>query len=115
MTGFDGNIGVLAGPSKNPSRISETMSRICIRRRHEKGLEEARRAIERVAQRIAERFEIAYAWRGNRLLFERPGVEGSITVEESAVEVAAELSFWLFALRGTIEREIERYLEEALG
>ncbi len=91
------------------------MSRIRIRRPHQLSLDQARSAIEKVADRIAQRFEIGYAWRGNRLLFERPGVEGSIAVGEREVTVEAELSFWLFALRGTIEREIERHLDEALG
>ncbi|MDW8479497.1 MAG: polyhydroxyalkanoic acid system family protein [Xanthomonadales bacterium] len=91
------------------------MSRIAIRRPHRMAPEDARRAIDGLARQIAERFAVDYAWRGNRLLFERPGVEGSIVVGEREVAVEAQLSFWLFALRPEIEREIRRYLDQALA
>lgn len=91
------------------------MSRIHIVRPHRLSLAEARAVIEEMAKKVASRFEIGYAWRGNSLIFERPGVEGAIALTENQIIVEAHLSFWLFPLRGTIEQEIQRHLDEALG
>ncbi len=87
------------------------MPSIDIRRKHSKPLKDARRAVEHVAAKIAERFEVDYAWQGNTLHFERGGVDGSIALSKGEVHVTANLSFLLLALRGPIEREIHRQID----
>ena len=88
------------------------MSQIDIRRKHSRPLKEARASVERVARHIAEKFDVEYAWSGNRLDFSRSGVDGHIAVSAKEVHVTASLGFLLMAIRGPIEREILRYLEE---
>ena len=44
--------------------------------------------------------------------FERPGVNGTIEVRDSSIRVCADLSLFLFALKPSIEEEINRYLEK---
>ena len=87
------------------------MPSIDIRRKHNKPLKDARRAVEHVAAKIAERFEVDYGWDGDTLVFERSGVHGEIEVSKAEIHVVATLGFLLFALKGPIESEIRRYLE----
>lgn len=91
------------------------MSDIDIRRKHSRPLPEARAAIERVAAHLAEKFEVEYGWDGDRMQFSRGGVDGEIAVTAKDVRVKAHLGFLLFAIKGPIEREIHRYLDEEFG
>lgn len=91
------------------------MASIDIERRHTLGLAQARAAVEDVARRIAERFGIDYAWRGDALGFSRPGVDGAITVSEDRVHVGAKLGMMMGMLKTPIEQEIRRVLDERFG
>lgn len=91
------------------------MADIEIRRKHTRPLKDARAAIERVAEHLAEKFDVEYGWEGNTLAFSRSGVDGHIAVSGKDIHVRATLGFLLLAIRGPIEREIHRYLEEEFG
>ena len=91
------------------------MSHIDIRRTHDRPLKEARTAIERVAEHLAEKFDVEYGWEGNILAFTRGGVDGHIAVTGKDVHVTAQLGFLLGAIKAPIEREIHRYLDEEFG
>jgi putative polyhydroxyalkanoate system protein len=80
---------------------------------HSKTTAAAKKAVNRVAEHIAKRFDVTWGWDGNVCHFERPGVRGRITLTPKRVHVHAELGFMLIAIRGAIEREVRRYLEEA--
>ena len=88
------------------------MSNIDIRRSHARPLKEARAAIERVAEHIAEKFDVEYGWNGNSMEFSRGGVDGHIAVSAKEIHVTAKLGFLLGALKGPIEAEIRRVLDE---
>lgn len=88
------------------------MADIDIRRDHALPVKEAKIRVERIAERIAERFDVEYGWKGNTLRFLRSGVEGQIAVSASEVHVVVRLGFLLFALRPSIEREIDRVIDE---
>lgn len=91
------------------------MSNIDIRHRHNRPLAEARAAVERVAAHIAEKFQVDYGWEGNELVFDRHGVHGRIHLSGQEIHVTAHLGFLLGMLRGPIEGEIRRYLDEEFG
>lgn len=91
------------------------MSHIDIRRKHSRPLKDARAAIERVAAHIAEKFDVEYGWNGNSMEFSRAGVDGHIAVSGKEVHVTATLGFLLGAIKGPIEREVQRYLDEEFG
>ncbi len=91
------------------------MSHIDIRRKHSRPLKQARAAIERVAEHISEKFDVEYGWNGNSLEFSRGGVDGHIAVSSKEIHVTATLGFLMSAIRGPIEREIQRYLDEEFG
>ena len=91
------------------------MPSIDISRPHAKSLSAAKKSVTRVAEHIAEKFEVDTAWQGNTLVFRRSGVDGQIEVQPKAIRVTVELGFLLLAIRGTVEREIRRYLDEEFG
>lgn len=91
------------------------MSDIDIRHPHSLPPQQARAAVERLAETLAERFGVRYAWRGDALEFQRSGVDGHVNLEPGALHVTARLGFLLGAMRGPIEGEIRRVLEERFG
>lgn len=88
------------------------MPTIDIDHSHSKSTAAAKKAVTRVAEHIAERFGVTWGWDGNVCHFERAGVHGRITLAPKRVHVHAEIGFMLLAIRGAIEREVRRYLEE---
>ena len=98
-----------------PSRNDPTMPSIDISRPHTQTVAAAKKSVNRVAKHIAEKFEVDSAWQGDTLVFRRSGVDGQIKVEPKSVRVTVELGFLLMAIRGTVEREISRYLDEEFG
>jgi len=88
------------------------MAKIDIRRPHGRTVAEARAVVERVADRMREKFGTEGSWDGDTLTFQRSGVKGAIAVSPSDVHVTAELGMLLSPLKGTIEEEIRKKLDE---
>ena len=88
------------------------MSSIDIRHDHSLTHAKARKAVEEVAEKLAERFGIEYDWNGDILNFARSGVDGKIALGPKQLRVTASLGFLLGALKGPIESEIRRVLDE---
>ena len=91
------------------------MSRIDIRARHALSREEAQSAADELAGDLAEKFEINYGWEGDHIHFERPGVNGIITVREEELRIKATLGLMLIFLKPLIEEEIVSYLKNHFG
>lgn len=91
------------------------MSHIDIRHPHSLAPAQAREAVQRLAETLAERFGVTYAWLGDDLQFQRSGVDGRVSLEPGALHVTAKLGFLLGAMKGSIEHEIRRVLEERFG
>lgn len=91
------------------------MPSIDIKRAHSRPLPEAKKSVQRVADHLAEKFDVACSWEGNTLAFQRSGVDGHIQVSARHIHVTAQLGFLLLAIRGPVEREIHRYLDEEFG
>jgi len=88
------------------------MPRIDIRRPHQLSIEEARAVVDKVAARMQEKFGMQGRWQGDTLQFSRSGVSGTIAVGSDAIEVKAELGMMLAPLKGMVEQEIRRKLDE---
>jgi putative polyhydroxyalkanoate system protein len=88
------------------------MSSIDITRNHTRPLAEAKKKVERVAAHITEKFQVVSEWQGNTLHFSHGSVEGQIAVTTKLVKVSADLKFPLSMFKGTVESEINRYLDE---
>lgn len=91
------------------------MPSIDIKRAHSRPLAAAKKSVQRVADHIAKKFDVACEWKGDTLNFHRSGVDGHIKVTARQIHVTAELGFLLLAIRGPVEREIHRYLDEEFG
>ncbi|RYZ73657.1 MAG: polyhydroxyalkanoic acid synthase [Lysobacteraceae bacterium] len=88
------------------------MPSIDIKHRHSKTPAQARKAIEEVARKLAERFEFEYEWQDDTLNFVRSGVDGKIKLSPKSLHVTAKLGFMLSLLKDPIESEIRRVLGE---
>ncbi len=88
---------------------------IDIRHSHSLPHAKARKAVEEVAEKLAERFEFDYAWDGDTLNFNRSGVDGKIALAAKSLHVTAKLGFLVSAFKGPIENEIRRVLDERFG
>jgi putative polyhydroxyalkanoate system protein len=88
------------------------MPRIDIRRPHQLSIAEARVVVDKVAARMREKFGMEGKWQGDSLEFSRSGANGTITVGENSIQVVVELGMMLSPLRGMIEQEIRRKLDE---
>ena len=91
------------------------MSTVVVERSHTLGRDAARAKAQRIAERLAEQYNVRYAWQGDRLQVRRTGASGSIAVEENLVRDELKLGLLLSGLRGTIEREIEQALDKRLS
>ena len=88
------------------------MSRIDIRHAHSLPKAQARKAVEEVAKKLAEKFDMAYCWEGDTLSFSRSGVDGHIALEPKGLHVHAKLGFLTAMFKDPIESEIKRVLKE---
>lgn len=91
------------------------MSTIDIRHPHNLDPAQARAAVQHIADSLAQRFGVDYAWSGDALQFQRTGVDGRVALVPGALHVTAKLGFLLSAMKGPIEQEIRRVLEERFG
>lgn len=88
------------------------MASIDIQHPHSKTPAQARKAVESMAKKLAERFDMDYGWDGDTLNFSRSGVDGKIALLADKLRVTANLGFLLSAMKGSIEQEIRRVLSE---
>ena len=89
------------------------MPRIDIRRPHRLPSSEAHAVIDHVAARMREKFQVTTQWQGDSTLtFQRPGISGKIAIGADEIHVSAELGMLLSPLKGMIEQEIRRKLDE---
>lgn len=97
------------------SHCESAMPKIAIHRPHQLSLSEARAVVDQVALRMREKFGMQGQWQGDALSFSRPGVSGTIAVASEAIQVNVELGMMLAPLKGLVEQEIRRKLDEHFG
>ena len=88
------------------------MPSIDILHEHSKTPAQARKAVEGVARKLAERFDFQHEWEGDTLNFSRSGVDGHIMLEPKDLHVHAKLGFLTAMFKEPIESEIKRVLKE---
>lgn len=91
------------------------MPTISIARKHHLSHKKAKDVAEKIARDLKLRFSLEYAWNGDRVDFERPGVSGSMHVTKEQIRLDVALGFLLTPLKGGIEREIHVQLDRLLG
>jgi putative polyhydroxyalkanoate system protein len=91
------------------------MADIEVQRDHTLGLKKAKAAAQKVADEMAENFDMESEWEGNTLHFSRSGVTGQLTVSKNSVQMNAKLGFLLTAFKPKIEAQIEKNFDEYFG
>ena len=87
------------------------MADIELHRVHNLGMQAAREAAERMADKLGRQFGLKGSWQGNVLRFERPGVTGSLTLTDQDLRLSVALGFLLKAMRGSIEQAVAEQLD----
>jgi putative polyhydroxyalkanoate system protein len=88
------------------------MADIELQRDHALGLKKAKAAAQKIADEMAESFDMESEWEGNVLHFSRSGVSGQMTVTKTSVEMNAKLGFLLAAFKPKIEAQIEKNFDK---
>ena len=88
------------------------MASIDIQHPHTLAPPRARQAVQEIADKLADRFGAECRWNGDILDFTRSGLDGRIALLPGQVHVTAQLGFLLGAMKGPIEAEIRRVLDE---
>jgi len=88
------------------------MAVISIARKHKLSHKKAKDAAEKIAKDLKKRFALDYAWDGDDVDFERPGVSGRMHVGKDTISLDVNLGFLLTALKPAIEREIHTALDK---
>ena len=88
------------------------MADIALQRKHKLGLKKAKDAAQKVADELAEAFDMESEWEGNTLSFERSGVSGQLLVTKDSVSVDAKLGFLLSAFKPKIEEQINKNFDK---
>jgi putative polyhydroxyalkanoate system protein len=91
------------------------MAVISISRKHKLPPKKARAAAEKIAKDLHKRFDLEYAWDGERIEFERPGVTGHMSVGKERIALEVNLGWLLTPLKPAIEREIGAQLDRLLA
>jgi putative polyhydroxyalkanoate system protein len=91
------------------------MATISIAKNHRLPHKKAKEVAEKIARDLNSRFSLKYAWSGDRVDFERPGVSGTMQVTQEQIRLDVALSFLLTPLKSTIEKEIHVQLDRLLG
>ena len=88
------------------------MALISIAKKHALSHKKARELAERIAKDLKKRFELDYAWEGDHVDFERPGVTGRMHVGKDRISLDVRLGLLLTPLKPAIEREISAQLDK---
>jgi putative polyhydroxyalkanoate system protein len=91
------------------------MATISIARKHALSHKKAKAVADKIAKDLNKRFELDYAWNGDHVDFERPGLSGRMLVGRDKIALDVSLGWLLTPLKPTIEREITSQLDRLLG
>jgi putative polyhydroxyalkanoate system protein len=90
------------------------MARILVHRAHHLIHAKAKAAAEELARDLESKFGLCFAWAGDHIEFNRPGVTGRLLVGRDEIELDVELGWLLAGFRRSIEQEIHRQLDAVL-
>lgn len=89
------------------------MSEIIIVRIHKLSLKNARLAAEHVAVDLKNKFDLTCMWDEDGVLhFERPGVNGQLSLAKHEVSVKVSLGMFYLPFRAVLESEIHQYFDK---
>ena len=86
-----------------------------IRRRHNLGLEEARKRADKIAADLQQQFSMRSRWQGDVLQVQGNGVKGQLLVDAENMELDVKLGLALKLMEGPIRAAIEATIDEELA
>lgn len=92
------------------------MAKLSIEQSHALPLDEVKKRLQGLADRLSEKYGINARWTSDREAdIKRTGVTGKITCTDAKVTVFLDLSFMLNPLKEKIENRVRTELKTALG
>ena len=88
------------------------MADIDIKRAHNLGLKAARAAADKMADHLGKKFGLEGDWSGNTLNFQRPGVTGSLAIDDKDLRLVVNLGMLLKMMRPSIEGAVNEQLDK---
>lgn len=83
---------------------------------HQLTQQQARAKVDEMTHQLESNLGLTTQWLDDhKLSFERSGANGVLTLTEQQVSVEVKLNFMLRAMKGTIEKELEKALRKAFG
>jgi len=83
---------------------------------HQMTQQQARAKVDEMTHQLESDLGLTTQWLDDhKLSFERSGANGVLTLTEQQVSVEVKLNFMLRAMKGTIEKELEKALRKAFG
>jgi putative polyhydroxyalkanoate system protein len=89
------------------------MADISITQAHKLTHTKAKAAAQKVADKLAEDYDMSSDWDGDVLLFERSGVSGSLTLFDKEAKLEIRLGFLLKAFAAAIEEKVAAKMAKA--
>ena len=90
------------------------MASISIAKKHHLSHKKAKDVAEKIARDLNRRFKLDYAWEGDHIEFERPGVSGTMHIGKDRISLDVSLGFLLVPLKPAIEKEIHAQLDQLI-
>ena len=88
------------------------MADIEIKRAHNLGLKAARTAADKMADHLGRKFGLEGDWSGNTLNFQRPGVTGSLAIDDKDLRLIVNLGILLKMMKPSIETAVNEQLNK---
>lgn len=88
------------------------MSEIKLSKGHKLGLKKAKTKVDKLAEKLAEDYDLESEWDGNTLVFERSGLSGQLEVTKDAVNLQVKLGFLMAAFKPKIEEQLKANLDK---
>jgi putative polyhydroxyalkanoate system protein len=91
------------------------MSTIRIAKKHHLTHKKAKDVAEKIAKDLQKRFALEYAWEGDHVNFERPGISGRMLVGKDDIRLDVKLGLLLAMVKPVLEKEIHAQLDGLIG
>lgn len=91
------------------------MADISIKQAHKLPHKKAKAAAQKVADQMAEEYEMNSEWDGDVLKFKRSGVSGKLVVSEKEAHLEISLGFLFKAFTSTIEEKVSAKMKKVFS
>lgn len=91
------------------------MADISITQKHTLSHKKAKAAAQKVADQMADEYDMTSEWQGDVLVFKRSGVSGKLVVSEAHAQLDISLGFLLKAFAPTIEEKVAAKMKKVFA